>query len=254
MPSGVTLAGEGRESILYIDPKARVGNVAVAIVNGSEDLHDATLRDFVIEGSTLTQAPRDPNSDHRLRSYPHAAVRGGISFAAQRAGQMRRLRFEHLTVRNATHQGVAIRGAAEVVVEASDFSDNGGSVVPGPGLQHNLLITRTAGARIRSSRLDDSPWGSGLAVSFSREVTVENTEAARNGGYGIQAADSEGVRIENNLTEGNDRGGIAVVRLYDGSKRVEIVGNVSRNNGGPGIAAGPARQSGNREADNAAAR
>lgn len=234
MPSGVTLAGQGRESILYFDPKVRAGNVAVAIINGSDDLHDVTLRDFVVEGSTLTKAPSDPNSDHRLRSYPSAPVRAGILFAAQKAGQMRRLRFEHLTVRNCTHQGVAIRGAAEVSVQASDFSDNGGSVVPGPGLQHNLLITRTVGASVTDSRLDDSPWGSGLAVSFSRDVTVKNTEAARNGAYGIQVADSEGVRIDGNLVEGNDRGGIDVVKLYDAPKRVEQTGNISRNNGGAG--------------------
>lgn len=255
MPSGVTLAGQGRESILHFDPKAPAGNAAVAIVNAADDLHDATLRDFVVEGSTLARPPADPNQDHRARSYQSAPVRGGIAFVAQRAGQMRRLRLEHLTVRNCTHNGVALRGAAEVEVLASDFSDNGGSVVPGPGLQHNLLLTRVSGAEVKESRFDDSAWGSGVEVSFSREVSLSGNETARNGAHGIHVSESAGVRILGNLAEANDGSGIAFTRLFDGSRRVTIGQNVSRNNGGAGIDAGGAQgvaAQGNASADNGA--
>ena len=235
MPSGVTLAGQGRESIVYFDPKARAGNAAIAVVNGTDDLHDVTLRDFVVEGSTLPNPPRDPNQDHRTRCYQNAPVRGGISFAGQRAGQMRNLRLEHLTVRNCTHNGVAIRGASQVAVMASDFSDNGGSVVPGPGLQHNLLLTRVIGAEVRESRFDDSPWGSGVDVSFSRGVTLTGNEATRNSAHGLHVRESEMVRIAANLAEANDGGGITVSMLFDGSRQVEIRENTCRNNGGAGI-------------------
>jgi hypothetical protein len=235
MPSGVTLAGHGRETIVFFDPKIPAANAAVAIVNATDDLHDVTLRDFVVEGSTLSRPPTDPNQDHRTRSYQSAPSRGGILFAAQRSGQMRNLRFEHLTVRNCTHNGVAIRGAAQVAIVASDFSDSGSSGVPGPGLEHNLLLTRVIGAEVRDSRLDDSPWGSGVEVTFSRDIAVSNCEAARNTLYGIRVSESENVRVGGNLTEGNDAGGIVIDTLMDGSRGIVARDNVSRNNGGYGI-------------------
>ena len=235
MPSGVTLAGLGRESVLYFDPKAPAANAAVAIVNATDDLHDVTLRDFVVEGSTLSKPLADPNQDHRIRSNQNVPVRGGIAFAAQRFGQMRNLRFEHLTVRNCTHNGVAIRGAANVEIVASDFSDNGGSVVPGPGLQHNLLLTRVNGAEVKDNRLDDSPWGSGLDLTFSRDVSISNNEAARNGSHGIHISESENVHVVRNLSEANDGNGIAFEKLFSGSQKAAIQENICRNNGGSGI-------------------
>lgn len=56
-----------------------------------------------------------------MHSYQNVPSRGGIPFAAQRPGQMRNLRFEHLSVRNCTHNGVATRGAAQVAIVASEF-------------------------------------------------------------------------------------------------------------------------------------
>lgn len=235
IPSGVTLAGHGRETVVFFDPKVPAANAAIAMVNAADDLHDVTLRDFVVEGSTLSRPPTDPNQDHRMRSYQHAPSRGGILFAAQRPGQMRNLRFEHLTVRNCTHNGVAIRGAAQVAIMASDFSDSGSSGVPGPGLEHNLLLTRAIGAEVRDSRLDGSPWGSGIDVTFSRDIAVSNCEAARNTLYGIRVSESENVRVRGNLTEGNDAGGIVFDTLVDGSRGIVARVNVSRNNGGYGI-------------------
>lgn len=235
IPSGVTLAGYGRESILYFDPKAPSANTAIAIVNASDDLHDVTLRDFVVEGSTLSHPPTDANQDHRVRSYPTAPSRGGIRLASQHAGEMRNLRFEHLTVRNCTHNGVAIRGASQVAVIASDFTDNGGSVVPGPGLEHDLVLTRIVEAEVRDSRFDDSPWGSGIDVTFSQDVTLSNNETARNGLYGIHVSDSKKVNIRGNLAEGNDGGGIRFDRLFDGSRGAVVEGNILRNNGASGL-------------------
>jgi parallel beta-helix repeat protein len=236
VPSGITLAGQGRETILFLDPKAPSENVAFAILNAADDLHDVTLRDFILEGSTLSRPPTDPNQDHRVRSYQNAPSRGGILFEGQHAGQMRNLRFEHLTVRNCSHHGVSIRGASQVAIVASDFSDNGGSVVPGQGLEHDLQLTRVIGAEVRDSRFDDSSWGSGIDVTFSRDVTISNNEAARNTLYGVRVGDSENVTIRGNMLEGNDAGGTRFDRLFDGSRNLVERDNVSRNNGGPSIA------------------
>jgi parallel beta-helix repeat protein len=235
LPSGITLAGQGRDSVVFLDPKAAAENAGIAIVNAAPDLHDVTLRDFVVEGSTLSRPPTDPNQDHRARSYQNAPSRGGILFAAERAGQMRNLRFEHLTVRNCTHTGVAIRGAAQVAIVASDFSDNGGSVVPGPGLEHDLVLAHVEGAEVRGSRFDDSAWGSGIDVTFSRDITIFNNEMARNSLYGIRVSESENVRVRGNLAEGDDAGGIRFDTLLEGSRNIVVRDNLLRNNGGPGL-------------------
>ena len=237
IPSGVTLAGGGRETVVFLDPKAPAANSAIAIENAVADLKDVTLRDFVIEGATSSQPSRDPNQERRMRSYQHAPSRGGILFSADQPGQMRNLRFEHLTVRHCTHNAVAIRGAAQVTIAASDFGDSGSSVVPGPGLEHNLLLTRVIGADVIDSRFDDSPWGNGIDLTFSRDITIANNELARNAHDGVHAADCENVRIAGNLAEGNDAAGIEIGKWFDGSRRVTIRNNVARNNGGGGIVA-----------------
>jgi hypothetical protein len=232
-------------------------------VNAADDLHDVTLRDFVLDGSTtfplashtpdgsdrednyvsgagsgaVTLRPfrTDPNQDRRQRASEMAPSRAGIIFNALHDGQMSNLHFEHLTVRHCTRDGVAIRGATGVVVEACDFSDNGGSVVPGPGLEHNLLLSHVADCRVAGSRLDDSPWGSGLDVAFGTDLVVTNNEMARNTRDGLHLAESNKLRISGNVTEGNDRCGIALAALMDGCRQVEISGNLTRNNGDAGI-------------------
>lgn len=259
VPSGATLAGQGQDTILILDPKLTMDHAGATIVNADENLHDVTLRDFVVDGGMTLRAPtnaapgydyvsgtgsdavtlrpltKDPNQDRRQRSFSMAPSRAGIIFNAQHEGQMRNLRFEHVTVRNCTHDGVAIRGAAQVSVIACDFSGNGSSVVPGPGLQDNLLFSHVTGCRISDSRLDTSPWGSGLELSFGNDVTVTNNETARNAQSGIHVTESHNVRICGNLVEGNDRDGIAADALMAGCREVEISGNLSRNNGGHGI-------------------
>ncbi|MBL9189828.1 MAG: alginate lyase family protein [Opitutaceae bacterium] len=255
MRSGVTLAGQGRDTIVFLDPKLTAQIAGTAIVNAEPDLHDVTLRDFVIEGATITAraTSNDPNQDRRQRSYQMAPSRAGIAFAGQREGQMKNLRFEHVTVRNCTHNGVAIRGAAGVAIVACDFSDSGGSVVPGAGLQHNLLLTHVSGAEVRDSQFDTSPWGSGIDVSFSREFAITGNETARNALHGIRVADSRNVRLTGNLSEGNDGDGIAFVTLMDGCRQIEARDNVVRNNGGAGLGplpAGAGTLAANRSIDN----
>jgi hypothetical protein len=260
VPSNVTLAGQGNATILILNTNYTINRAGATLVNGSDDLHDVVLRDFLVEGGLAIRAPtngsrsnynyvsgsgngavtlhpltNDPNQERRLRSYQISPSRAGIVFSAQREGQMRNLRFEHVTVRNCTHNGVAIYGAEKVVIKACDFSNNGSSVVPGPGLQHNLLLTRVVSGKVNDSCFDSSPWGSGLDLSDSRDVSVFNCEAARNVLNGIHVTESQDIRIHGNLAEGNDKNGILFDAQMDGCLKIEVAGNLSRNNGTCGI-------------------
>lgn len=235
IPSNVTLSGRGLETILFLDPEVKTGTVGPAIINAEPDMHDVTLRDFVIEGAVTTRTGSDPNQERRVRSYQNASSRAGIILSGLTHGQMRNIKFEHMTVRNCTHQGVAIRGAKQVMVSACDFSDNGSSVVPGKGLQHNLNITHSDDCKVIDSRFDTSPWGSGINFIQSNGISISNCEIARNSLHGIRIADCKDVRIIGNLVEGNDGSGINTESFYSGSDSVIISENISRNNGQSGI-------------------
>lgn len=231
LPNNITVSGQGLETILILDAKT----TGAVFINAHDDLHNVTLRDFVIEGDTSPEVPRDPNSGRRRRSYANAPARKGIDFAAQTANQMRDIYFEHLTVQNCTLDGVAIRGAQNIAIVACDFSDSGASVVPGPGLQHNLLITRSCAVTVRGCRLDTSPCGSGLDISHSQDMTITNNELARNALHGIHLTESNVARITNNLAEGNDGHGITCDTQMDGCHDLEISTNIARNNSQAGI-------------------
>jgi parallel beta-helix repeat protein len=222
LTNGVTLAGEGRKTILMLDPAGK----GPAIVNAAPDLHDVVLRDFVLEGAVSPKPNSDPNGDRRIRAYQNAPSRAGIILSGLHEGQMRNIRFEHLTVRHCTHNGVAIRGAATIAVVASDFSDNGSSVVPGPGLEHNLLIAHSSGIEITGGRFDDSPFGCGISISESSDIAIAGNEAARNHREGVRIEGSSAAHVNGNLAEGNDREGIRFVS----SSAVAVSGNREQNN------------------------
>lgn len=249
MPSSVCLAGQGLDTVLFLDPNRE----GPAIVNGDPHLHGVTFRDFVVEGAVTARPSRDANQDRRQRSHQMAPSRAGILLAAASGGRMEKLHFEHVTVRHCTHNGVALRGAAEVVIRACDFSDNGASVVPGPGQQHNLLLAHVEGGQVRESRLDDSLWGSGLNLIHSRDIEVLNSEAARNTRHGVRCTESQNIRIDGSLAEGNDGWGILCDVLMHGCRGVEIVDNLVQNNGRGGIElyrTGETRLQNNRLMDN----
>lgn len=231
IPSHVTLSGQGLGSVLFLDGEKS----GAALANADDDLNNVTLRDLVVEGAVTCEPPRDPNSARRTRSFASARSRAGIAFAAQQAKQMHDLHFEHVTVQNCTLDGVAIRGAQNVTIIACDFSDSGSSVVPGPGLQHNLLMTRSDTVEIRDSRFDTSPWGSGIDVSHCQNVTLLNNEVARNALHGVRVVDSSGVQVVDHLVEGNDGHGIVCDKQMDGCENITVTDTVSRNNGKLGI-------------------
>ena len=238
IPSGLTLAGEGVSTKLWLDPEAGMRD---AIVNASDDMKDITIRDLVVEGSVRPEPPNDPNS---ARSYRNPGNRGGIIFRAQKEGQMNNINLINLTVQNCTFNGVVISGAADVTVSKCDFTENGSSVVPGPKLQHNLLLTHCSDIRVEDSRLDTSPYGSGIALEKCRSARINRNEIARNAYYGVLIAESQDISLAQNFVEGNDRSGIMVEFQHRGSKNITATNNQIQFNDGYGIESYAAENSG----------
>lgn len=229
IPSGITLSGEGLETVLILDPASGVRD---AIVNEEADMYDVTICDLVIEGGTKIDRGTDPNSS---RSYRSSSSRGGIMFLGQTEGQMKNIKLLNLTVRNCTYNGVFISGAEKVMIDNCDIDESGSSVVPGPKLQHNLLLTHCSNVIVRNSRLDTSPHGCGIALNSCSNTEISACEIARNAFYGLLITECLGVLVTGNLIEGNDRSGVMVEYLYQGSKDVEVSNNLIHYNGGFGL-------------------
>jgi parallel beta-helix repeat protein len=219
LKSAMTLAGEGPGSILFLDPASGQRD---AMTNDTDSLRDLTIRDLVVECGNRTDVPSDPNSN---RSYRGGWNRGGIILRTGIKGSIRRLVMDRITVRNATYNGVFINGAADVSIRNCDFNENGGTVVPGPRLQHNLLITHSRGIEISGSRLSTSPAGSGLAVDHCEQMIVSGCEISRNSWDGILIAESRNLRFSGNLIEANDRHGLNTEWLHAGTEGLTVTGN-----------------------------
>jgi len=230
IPSGITLSGEGLSTILYLDPASGVRD---AITNATDDLHDAAICDLVVEGSTDTDPGSDPNNK---RSYRSTANRGGILFSGNLEEALNNLTIRNITIRNCTYNGVFISGAKNVKIICCDLNENGAGVVPGPKLQHNLLLSHCSSVTIQDCRLDTSPQGCGIALNSCKEVTVKNCEAARNGWFGILLTACSQVAISGNLVEANDNEGIMLQYLFRGSEDVSITNNRIQYNKQSGIA------------------
>ena len=228
VPSGVTMVGTGRGCELFLDPEKK--EAEAAMVNATPDLHDVVLRDFVIEGAQTPQTSRDPNSDVQRRRPQHGPTRAGIVFLADKKAVMRKLRFEHITVRNCTYSAVEIFSAEQIDIVNCDFSSSGGLVPPGTGKNHNLKLNHVSRTNITGTRLSDSMWGNGVAVSFGRDVAIRDCEIARNALDGVRLAECERVAIEASLAEGNGGAGIAQQTWMEGNKGVVLRNNTLRNN------------------------
>jgi len=216
--SGVTLCGNGNATILWLDSKA----TGPAIVNVTDDVHDITLRDLVIEGASNVRLSRDPNADRRARSRKGAPARAGIAFKSEHA--LASILLEHITVRNCTRAGLEIDGATGVSIHACSFTDNGNAAADERTL-HNLLLSHVRDASITDSRLNNSPSGCGVEAINCEHLIFRGNEMARNATSAIHAIDSSDLRIEANLIEANEAGGIAI-DAKDGSSRViDILSN-----------------------------
>jgi hypothetical protein len=229
MPGNVTLAGEGIQTILFLNPDSGGRD---AIINTDAAMHNITIRDLVIEGSPGTDPVSDPNS---VRSFRNQGNRGGIIFRANNEGDLKNISLINITVRNCTYNGVFLNGINGLNIVCCDFTENGSGVVPGPKLQHNLLITRSSGITVKDSRLDTSPNGCGLAFGHCSEVKVLNCEIARNGWYGVLITECNNISVAGNHVEANDKSGIMAEFLYNGSENVTITDNLIQYNNGFGL-------------------
>lgn len=229
--SGLTLAGYGKETILFLAPKVS----AETIICGEDSLNNFTLRDLLIEGAVNVVTNDDPNHDRRGRSYMSASSREGVVLRSEKGSIIKNILFENVTIQNFTQNGVLIVGASNINIKNCDFSDNGSSVVPGAGLHHNLNLSHVENVKISDSRFDTSPFGSGIELLFAKNVTISGCEMARNKLSGIRCSESENIVIENSLAEGNDKDGIAIESLMQGCKKVKISGNLTQTNGRYGI-------------------
>jgi hypothetical protein len=228
LPSGISIVGTGVDCELFLDPEKV--QYEAAIVNADPDLHDVALRDFVIEGATVPQAPRDPNSDVYKRRTVQGPIRSGIVFLADNKTVQRNIRLEHVTIRNCIFSGVYIYGAENLDVVNCDFSANGGIPPPGPGKNHNLKLDHVSNVAISGSRLCDSMFGSGVAVSFGHNVAIRDCEIARNCLDGVRVAECQQVTVESSLAEGNGGSGIAQQTWMEPNVGVVAHGNTLRNN------------------------
>ena len=229
IPSGITLAGEGIGTIVFLDPSSGMRD---AMVNASNDMQDVTIQDLVIEGALKTQTGDDPNSN---RSFKGGYNRGGILFRSLKEGQMKNISLLNITIRNCTFNGAFISGADNLRINKCDFNENGGNAVPGPKIQHNLLLTHCREVNIIGSRMATSPFGSGIALDHCTGVVVSDCEVARNAWYGILVSESNNISINKNLIEANDRSGILLEFLYQGNSGIKIDGNLIHYNNGFGV-------------------
>jgi len=231
LPSNTHLEGFGLSTILLLDEKVSgltIGNLSPA----SENI---TLKNFVIEGRTSAEPEYDPNQGRRSRARQSAPRREGLVLAADLPNQIRNIQLENLTVRNFTKNGVSLRGVTDISIINCDFSENGSNVVPGKGLHHNLHLFRSSHIAIKESRFSNSPWGSGIMASLCENITIANNESSRNKLDGIQINESQGIKIIENLLEGNDRNGLFLEQLDKGNRQLTINDNLIRNNGEWGI-------------------
>ena len=229
--SGITLAGQGHETILFLNPELRTA----ALINGENTLQDVVIRDLLIEGAINAVAHDDPNHDRRIRSYMSAPSREGIVFRADKPGGISNLSFENITIQNCTRSGLSLINARNITIHQCDISTNGCSVVPGAGFHHNLQLSHAADITITRSRFDASPWGNGIDILFGKNINIRDNQMARNKLSGIRCSESQNISITGNLTEGNDTNGISLEKLLDGCKNTEVKNNRSANNGMYGI-------------------
>jgi parallel beta-helix repeat protein len=229
IPSGVTLSGEGLRTIILLDPASGLRD---AIVNATDDMHDITVCDLVLEGAPDPDPGSDPNSK---RSYRGSYNRGGFLFYGKQDDSMKNITFRNVTVRNCTFNGIFITGAENLNLINCDLNENGMSVPSGARQLHNLLLSHCSEVSISDSRLDTSPLGCGIALANCHDVKVTNCEIARNGWYGMLVSESNDVAVTGNLVEANDADGIMIQYLYTGSKNITVSNNLIHYNDGFGV-------------------
>ncbi|GAB6012417.1 alginate lyase family protein [Viscerimonas tarda] len=232
IPSNVTLAGEGRETIIHNGG----GAVNRMLINEDENLHNVTIRDLLIEGSRNTvQIAIDPNTDRINRLYKGVPRSTGIIFLSKKDGQMKDLVLQNITVQNASLNGIYISGAGNISIKSCDFTDNGSGIVPGPRHHHNVLLAHVIGARIEGSRFVASPMGCGISLDRDKNITILDCEMARNDWYGIKMIGSDNITVSGCLIEANSNGGFLAEYLGVVNSNIVVKNSTIQYNNGYGI-------------------
>ena len=237
IPSGTHLAGEGLKTVLVFDS---VSYYAVAAKDTS--MHDVRISNLIIEGATTHEIPSDPNTGRFNRSGRFTNQLTGIAFLGLTHGSMKNIVLENVTLNHFSRNGILITGAYNLELINCNISDNGAGVVPGPRLQHNLLLRHVSNARIRDSRFDTSIAGCGITLDNCSHITVERCEIARNAWMGLLMSTSDNVTITGNLIEGNNYNGVMSEFHYAGCSNISIKDNIIQYNGGYGVEAFGAKQ------------
>lgn len=202
IPSGVTICGYGLQSVLHLDSE----ETDFCMIQREPELRDVVLKNFVIEGALDTRWPDDPNQVRRALRSQLARARGGILLRGEKERDISNVQFEHLTVRNCTMSGISMAGAVDISLRDCDISNNAGSVPPGAGLHHNVLLNHVERCNISGSRFSGAMCGSGVSAISSSELRIWNTELCRNQQYGLELMACRKTEIRDSLTEANDCG------------------------------------------------
>lgn len=231
IPSEIHICGEGRSTVLICEPTVRTA----AVLLGDLDAKNITIENLVVDGSKEHQEAYDPNSGRFYRTGRYSNALAGISMRGEAGHAFGNIKLKNLTVINFSRSGVYISDAEGIEIDHCDFTENGAHVVPGPRLQHNLMIQHSTGVMIKDSRFDTSIRGCGLVLDHCKSLKVENCEIARNGWHGLLMAECHNGQIENCLVEGNDGCGFMGEYLHDGSSLIQIRHNKIQYNNDYGI-------------------
>ena len=233
IPSDIRLYGAGLKTVLLCDG---AGYYALA-PKDSSSMQNVTIANLIVEGATTHEIPSDPNTGRFNRSGRFANSLTGIAFLGVAPGSMKNITLENVTVIHFSRNGVLITGAAGLQIKNCNFSDNGAQTVPGPRLQHNLLIRHVDGADIVDSRFDTSIAGCGIALDNCSNINITRCEIARNAWQGVLVSTSEKITIAGCLIEGNNACGIMSEYLYSGNRNLKINDNIIQYNNGYGVEA-----------------
>ena len=232
IPSGTYLTGEGLETVLMFES---VSYYAVSAKDTA--MHDVRISNLVIEGATVHEEPSDPNTGRFNRTGRFTNSLTGIAFLGLSDGSMKNITLENITLIHFSRNGMLITGVENLDINNCNISDNGAGIVPGPRLQHNMLLRHVNNARIRDSRFDTSIAGCGVVLDNSSNITVERCEIARNAWVGLLMSTSNNITIAGSLIEGNNNNGIMAEFQYEGCSNIIINNNIIQYNGGYGVEA-----------------
>ena len=227
--TGMTLQGEGAGSVLKLAPDANVP----LLVNATEDMHDVTIRNLVIDGGLQPEEQKYGREHHAQRDKYKDIGRKqvfGILFTSYRKGPMKDIRLERVTITGCA-MGCHIKGAEGVTLTQCLFAGNGAI----EAFFHNVYLRRDKVVRIDHCVFRDSPTGNGFNGSYMEDVEVTNCLASGNHFRGIRFAETKGIVIRDCIARKNGNAGLIINSEKKGCRTFALIGNVSERNGANGI-------------------